>query len=121
LFAVTLGPQILGHIVFNWALKYVDASIISGTILAEPVVSALLAWLVLAEKALGAQEQPGCPLSALANASSQSPSPKTADTSTSTATGGETFLQRLGQAEGLEFVQGLVETTLYRGLVAGEP
>ena len=48
--AVTLGPQILGHTIFNWALKYVDASIISGTILAEPVVSALLAWLVLSER-----------------------------------------------------------------------
>jgi drug/metabolite transporter (DMT)-like permease len=41
--------QILGHTILNWALKYVDASIISGTILAEPVVSALLAWLVLSE------------------------------------------------------------------------
>ena len=50
LFAVTLGPQILGHTIFNWALRYVDASIISGTILAEPVVSALLAWLVLSER-----------------------------------------------------------------------
>lgn len=50
LWVMTLGLQIMGHTVFNWALKYVDASIISGTILAEPVVSALLAWLVLAEK-----------------------------------------------------------------------
>ena len=50
LFAVTLGPQILGHTLFNWALRYVDASVISGTILAEPVVSALLAWLVLWER-----------------------------------------------------------------------
>ena len=48
--AVTLGPQVLGHTVFNWALRYVEASIISATILAEPVVSALLAWLVLSEK-----------------------------------------------------------------------
>ena len=48
--ALTLGPQLMGHTVFNWALKYVEASIISGTILAEPVVSAILAWLVLAEK-----------------------------------------------------------------------
>ena len=47
---MTLGPQILGHTVFNWALRYVDASIISGTILTEPVVSALLAWLVLSER-----------------------------------------------------------------------
>jgi drug/metabolite transporter (DMT)-like permease len=50
LFAVTLGPQILGHTVLNWALRYVEASIISGTILAEPVISAMLAWLVLSEK-----------------------------------------------------------------------
>jgi len=50
LWAITLGPQIMGHTVFNWALRYVEASIISGTILAEPVVSALLAWLILAEK-----------------------------------------------------------------------
>ena len=50
LWAVTLGPQILGHTVFNWALRYVDASIISGTILAEPVVSAFLAWLILSER-----------------------------------------------------------------------
>jgi len=31
-------------------LRYVQASIISGTILAEPVVSALLAWMVLSER-----------------------------------------------------------------------
>jgi len=48
--AITLGPQLMGHTVFNWALRYVQASIISGTILAEPVVAALLAWLVLSER-----------------------------------------------------------------------
>jgi drug/metabolite transporter (DMT)-like permease len=48
--AITLGPQLMGHTVFNWALRYVEASVISGTVLAEPVVSALLAWLVLAER-----------------------------------------------------------------------
>ena len=47
---VTLGPQILGHTVLNWALRYVEASVISGTILAEPVIAALLAWLVLSEE-----------------------------------------------------------------------
>ena len=50
LWAITLGPQLMGHTVFNWALRYVEASIISSTILAEPVISALLAWLILAEK-----------------------------------------------------------------------
>ncbi len=49
LFMLTLGPQILGHTVMNWALAYLDASIISGAVLAEPVVSAILAWLILAE------------------------------------------------------------------------
>jgi drug/metabolite transporter (DMT)-like permease len=48
--AVTLGPQILGHTVLNWALRYVEASVVSGTNLAEPVVSALLAWLILSEE-----------------------------------------------------------------------
>ena len=50
LWAVTLGPQILGHTVLNWALRYVDSSIVSGTILAEPVISTLLAWLILSEQ-----------------------------------------------------------------------
>jgi drug/metabolite transporter (DMT)-like permease len=40
----------MGHTVFKWALRYVEASVISGTILAEPGVSALLAWLILSEK-----------------------------------------------------------------------
>ena len=48
--AITAGPQILGHTVFNWALRYVEASVISGTVLAEPVVASLLAWAVLAER-----------------------------------------------------------------------
>jgi drug/metabolite transporter (DMT)-like permease len=48
--AITAGPQLLGHTVFNWALRYVEASVISGTILTEPVVAALLAWLVLSER-----------------------------------------------------------------------
>jgi len=50
LFVITLGPQLLGHTVLNWALKYVRASIVSGAVLAEPVIAAILAWLVLAEK-----------------------------------------------------------------------
>ena len=48
--AITAGPQLMGHTVFNWALRYVEASIVSGVILAEPVVAALLAWLILFER-----------------------------------------------------------------------
>jgi drug/metabolite transporter (DMT)-like permease len=50
LVVITLGPQILGHTVLNWALRYVEASIVSGVVLAEPVISAALAWLVLSEE-----------------------------------------------------------------------
>ena len=50
LWCLTLGPQTMGHTVFNWALRYVEASILAGTILAEPVVASLLAWFVLSEK-----------------------------------------------------------------------
>ncbi|MGF1471620.1 MAG: DMT family transporter [Rubrobacteraceae bacterium] len=50
LWCLTLGPQIMGHTVFNWALRYLEASIVAGTILAEPVIAAFLAWLVLSEK-----------------------------------------------------------------------
>ena len=49
LLAITLGPQILGHTVLNWALAYVEAAIVSGAILAEPVVATVLAWLFLSE------------------------------------------------------------------------
>ena len=50
LWAIALGPQILGHTVFNWALGYVEASVVSGAVLAEPVIASFLAWLILAEK-----------------------------------------------------------------------
>ncbi|CAN5222490.1 DMT family transporter [soil metagenome] len=49
LIVITLGPQILGHTVFNWALGYVEASVVSSAVLAEPVIASVLAWLVLDE------------------------------------------------------------------------
>lgn len=50
LLAIALGPQILGHTLMNWSLEHVPAPVLSATILAEPVVSAGLAWVVLDEK-----------------------------------------------------------------------
>jgi drug/metabolite transporter (DMT)-like permease len=47
---IVVGPQLMGHTVLNWALGYVPASIVSGSILAEPVGASLLAWAVLSEK-----------------------------------------------------------------------
>ena len=44
-----LVPQLLGHSVFNWALKYVPASLVSVTLLGEPVGSTVLAYFLLQE------------------------------------------------------------------------
>ena len=49
LFALALGPQLLGHGSFNWALKHVSATIIAIAILGEPIGSAILAWLLFDE------------------------------------------------------------------------
>jgi drug/metabolite transporter (DMT)-like permease len=50
LIALALGPQLLGHSGINWALKHVSASFVAVAILAEPIGSALLAWLILDER-----------------------------------------------------------------------
>jgi drug/metabolite transporter (DMT)-like permease len=39
-------PTIFGHTLFNWALRYVPASVISINILGEPVGATILAWLI---------------------------------------------------------------------------
>ena len=49
LVGLALGPQLLGHSAFNWALKHVSATFIAIVILGEPIGSALLAWLIFGE------------------------------------------------------------------------
>jgi drug/metabolite transporter (DMT)-like permease len=49
LLALAVGPQLLGHSSFNWALKYLSATLIALAILGEPVGSTVLAWWLLAE------------------------------------------------------------------------
>jgi drug/metabolite transporter (DMT)-like permease len=49
---LALVPQLLGHSIFNWSLKYIPASLVSVTLLGEPVGSTVLAYFIL-------QEQPG--------------------------------------------------------------
>jgi drug/metabolite transporter (DMT)-like permease len=46
---LTLGPQLLGHNGFSYALKYVPASTVSSVTLLEPVGAAALAAVFLAE------------------------------------------------------------------------
>ena len=43
------GPQLLGHSAYNWALKYVTATFVTVTLLAEPIGATLLAIPVLAQ------------------------------------------------------------------------
>ncbi len=47
---LALVPTMLGHSLFNWALKYLETSYISVSILGEPVGAALLAYLFFREK-----------------------------------------------------------------------
>lgn len=42
-------PTVFGHFLFNWLLKYVNATTISMSILGEPVGATLLAFLLLGE------------------------------------------------------------------------
>ena len=49
---LALVPQLLGHSIFNWSLKYIPVSLVSVTLLGEPVGSTVLAYFIL-------QESPG--------------------------------------------------------------
>jgi drug/metabolite transporter (DMT)-like permease len=49
LFLLALIPQLIGHTTFNWALKYLPASMVSITILGEPIGSTILAYFILGE------------------------------------------------------------------------
>ena len=42
-----LGPQLIGHSSFNWALKYLTAPIVAMGILGEPIGTIILSWLIL--------------------------------------------------------------------------
>lgn len=46
---IVIGPQLLGHTVFNLLLQVLPATTVAVAILAEPVGAGLLAWLVLGE------------------------------------------------------------------------
>jgi len=46
---LAIGPQVIGHSTFNWALKHVPASSLSVLILGEPIGSTLLAVLFFGE------------------------------------------------------------------------
>ncbi|MEW6568752.1 MAG: DMT family transporter [Chloroflexota bacterium] len=47
---LALGPQLLGHSSFNWALRFLPAAFVGITLLGEPVGSTILAALLLDER-----------------------------------------------------------------------
>ncbi len=47
--ALAVVPQLLGHSTFNWALGYLPASLVSITLLGEPIGSIILAYFLLNE------------------------------------------------------------------------
>jgi drug/metabolite transporter (DMT)-like permease len=49
LILLALVPQLLGHSIFNWSLKYIPVSLVSVTLLGEPVGSTVLAYFILQE------------------------------------------------------------------------
>jgi drug/metabolite transporter (DMT)-like permease len=46
---IALAPQVVGHSLLNWALARVTATVVSVSVMAEPVASTLLAYLILHE------------------------------------------------------------------------
>ena len=46
---LALGPQLIGHSSYNWALKYLSATFITITLLAEPIGATILAIPLLAQ------------------------------------------------------------------------
>jgi len=47
--ALAVVPTILGHMVFNWSLRYVKAAVVSVSILGEPVGATTLAYFIFGE------------------------------------------------------------------------
>ena len=46
---LALGPQLIGHTSFNWALGYITAPVVAMTILGEPIGTTILSWAILAQ------------------------------------------------------------------------
>jgi drug/metabolite transporter (DMT)-like permease len=49
MFLIALIPQLIGHTTFNWALKYLPASMVAIATLGEPIGSSILAYFILDE------------------------------------------------------------------------
>lgn len=46
---MAVGPGVFGHTVINWALAHLESSVVSVSLLGEPVGSTILALFLLGE------------------------------------------------------------------------
>ena len=47
--ALAIVPQLGGHTLYNWSLRWVPAPVVSLTLVGEPIGSSLLAWAILTQ------------------------------------------------------------------------
>ena len=47
--AMAIIPQLGGHTLYNWSLRFVTAPVVSVSLVGEPIGSSLLAWVLLNE------------------------------------------------------------------------
>src|SRR5215216_918455 len=49
IFLLAAFPQLIGHSTYNWVLRYIPATLVALITLAEPIASAILAYMILSE------------------------------------------------------------------------
>lgn len=49
IFLLAAFPQLIGHSTYNWVLRYIPATLVALMTLAEPIASAILAYMILSE------------------------------------------------------------------------
>lgn len=49
---LALGPTLIGHSILNYSVRYLPTSVVSLSILGEPILTTFLAWLLLSEKVM---------------------------------------------------------------------
>ncbi|SOC41264.1 DMT family transporter [Ureibacillus acetophenoni] len=52
---LAIVPNLLGHTLFNWAIKWVSTNVISIAVLFEPIGAAILAYYIFSEKLMPSQ------------------------------------------------------------------
>lgn len=49
---LALGPTLIGHSILNYSVRYLPTSVVSLSILGEPIITTFLAWLLLNERVM---------------------------------------------------------------------